>query len=299
MRTKSEKTSSGAQEHRAAHSVYDFFYQDSRRVGSLLAQFYPEGLLQSIKRVEGLTQGSIAQESREGNLTVAVASGKMSSEEGWSQGSSDQSERTFDPLWQNAVTLLTFLQDKSYLQRSLEQARLGQTIMVSGSLQVFDMALLLGILSDGKSLQRLFQLFGETSKKGSAGPKTKAFDKAEVIGKLLTHFPVSTQAILRTPKSWIWSSLKTDCLESRFADIYLKYGTRVAGTWSMLAILDCLPDEPDSSRVKAPEGEMEHFMDLAERLDQLSRHVGRPNNSFGVTPILIFREVELAGGSPP
>ena len=40
----------------------------------------------------------------------------------------------------------------------------------------------------------------------------------------------------------VWTSLKEDALIVSAADLTLKHGTAIAGTWNMLGILDALPD---------------------------------------------------------
>jgi hypothetical protein len=290
-----EKSSHKAQPRQASRSVYDFFYQDARRVGSLLAQFHPEGLLQSIRRTDSVTVEDSSGEAKEAGGTAGIVKGKMAFADASSQSSVNSSERAYDPLWQNAIALLTFLQNQAYLQRTLEEARIGQTILISGELEVFDMGLLIALFSEAQSIKRMAHLFDSGSGNPKPTPQNKTTaEKIEAVAKLLGRFPIETQAVLRTSKSSVWCSLKSDSLEATFTSIFLKYGSRVSGTWSMLAILDCFPDDPESTRIKSPSEEVTSLLEIYKRLDLLSRHVGRPNDAHGVTPILIFREVELA-----
>lgn len=290
-----EKPLSKGQLPQGNHSVYDFLYQDVRRVNSLLAQFGPEGHLQSIKRLDEVTGEESGKETQDGGVSAGIIKGKMSSEEAWTQGHSNVSERAYDPLWQNALALLSFLQNQSYLQRTLEKARIGQTILVSGELDVFDMNILISFFSDMKQFRSFSHLFDDDKKTPKAAQEKKVLhEKVEAIAKMLGRFPLQTQAVLRTVQSSIWCLMKSDSMEAKFTEIMLKYGSRVAGTWNMLAILDCFPDEPDSLRLKLSEGEVTTLQDACKRLDFVTKHIGRPPASYGVTPLLIFRSVELA-----
>jgi hypothetical protein len=168
---------------------------------------------------------------------------------------------------------------------------------VSGELDVFDMNILISFFSDMKLIRSFSPMFDGSGSKNTpkaAQEKKLLHEKVEAVAKMLGRFPLQTQAVLRTAQSSIWCLMKSDSMEAKFTEIMLKYGSRVAGTWNMLAILDCFPDEPDSLRLKMSEGEVTTLQDACKRLDFVTKHVGRPPESYGVTPLLIFRSVELA-----
>ncbi len=166
-----------------------------RRVNSLLAQFNPEGHLQSIKRLDEVTGEDSGKETQDGGVSAGIIKGKMSSEEAWTQGHSNASERAYDPLWQNALALLGFLQNQSYLQRTLEKARIGQTILVSGELDVFDMNILISFFSDMKLIRSFSPMFDGSGSKNTpkaAQEKKLLHEKVEAVAKMLGRFPLQT-----------------------------------------------------------------------------------------------------------
>jgi hypothetical protein len=71
-------------------------------------------------------------------------------------------------------------------------------------------------------------------------------------------------------------------------DLLLKHGTSIAGTWNMLGILDALPDGGEQE-------DLSFLADMVKGLAQFSQqirpHFGRATDYFGMTPLLVFREV--------
>jgi hypothetical protein len=296
MSKKQGEASRGAQPPPGSPSVYDFLYQDVRRVGSLLAQFHPEGLLQSTKRTESVQDSYGSNENQTGAVNVGVVKGAISTTETVAQASLNSAERAYDPLWQNSIALLTFLQNQSYLQRSLEAARIGQTVLISGELEVFDTSFFLKAFSDPHNTKQATQILtGSTPQTPKARAEEKAtLDKISAGVKLLSRFPLEVQALLQTSKSSVWCVLKSACLETTPTNLFLEFGSTVPGEWSILGILDSFPDSETSSRVVDVDREGDTIFAVMRKLDRLSGHLGRPSSAYGVTPILIFRRVEAA-----
>lgn len=51
-------------------------------------------------------------------------------------------EGTYDPVWTNAIDLLTYLNERGMIQRDIRQAHTGQFVMAKGTLGIIDLALL-------------------------------------------------------------------------------------------------------------------------------------------------------------
>jgi hypothetical protein len=81
--------------------------------------------------------------------------------------------------------------------------------------------------------------------------------------------------------------------------LLLKHGVGIEGTWSMLGVLDALPisgfDEmkADLSQVTAAESLGALGLLLGKLGPAIRRMLGRPDGSYGITPLLIFREVSI------
>ena len=102
--------------------------------------------------------------------------------------------------------------------------------------------------------------------------------------------PHSIQAVLRGEIT-VWCCLQGGGMTTPVDDLLLKHGVAVHGKWSLLGILDAVPD----SGVLAddpPVGPEDSMATLMRALAPLARQVlGRPPDHYGVTPLLIFREI--------
>lgn len=94
----------------------------------------------------------------------------------------------------------------------------------------------------------------------------------------------------------VWATASEDSIVGAMPDLVLKHGAKVAGQWSMLGILDALPFEEDQMLSgmeiirtgMTTDGIAKAALGLAPAIRQM---LGRPLLSYGMTPLLVFREV--------
>lgn len=129
-------------------SVFDFLYQDERRIASFLAQFDPNGVVQSLKRTLQAAQST--QEGSKGSLGVnaGLIKGQFGEDIQANRGSSEGSERVYDPMWSNARAFLDYVEQRGLLQRHIQHARMGQITLAKGDLWMLDMSMLQNMLSN-------------------------------------------------------------------------------------------------------------------------------------------------------
>jgi hypothetical protein len=74
------------------------------------------------------------------------------------------------------------------------------------------------------------------------------------------------------------------------ADIALKHGVNLPGTWYALGILDALPSHLETSHSKSDTVKdlQSFYRTFAELVHKL---VGRPIDAYGITPIILFRAI--------
>lgn len=296
-------------------SVFDFLYHDSRRVGSFLSQFDVSGHLQQIKQTESVGQVSGNKATVSGAKGIPlVAQGTGAYDRSWGKDGREGSERTYDPLWANARTLLDFLDDRGMIIRDPRQARIGDFVLVSGALTIVDLPMLKGIweigymktilrgtleANDALAVQTKTRNERRNTKKADGSP-SKADEYVDGVLKLLSLMPHPVQAhLIEDSMAVMWSSLREDSLIVSSSDLFLKHGPMVAGKWSMLGILDALPT--DSSNVdpctQVQLAQMRELQGnsfaqvLFELAPAIREQVGRPTHAYGITPILLFREV--------
>jgi len=294
------------------NSVFDFLYHDARRVSSFLAQFSDYGHLLSVKATEAVGQASTKRfdATVSGSLPV-VANARG----GWQQSTTDDerdsAERTFDPIWANAITLLGFLSERDLIQRDITAARIGQFVLVSGRLDLFDLGIFRAAWANPKVKEVVVHgaevaenvRKSRSERRRTDKQKSPATTEAELAVEMMAMMPHSAIAAVSSGDQAAWCVLRDEWLTVPATDILLKHGVTVAGEWSMLGILDAMPDEPN---VEIEPGvfsrHIENFV-AGMKLSQMAMHfagfagparllLGRPEASYGVTPLLVFREIQ-------
>ena len=321
--SKTEKeVSKEVQEDQENGSVFDFLYNDTRRVSSFLSQFDPSGYMDKIVHRDGVVK------SRKRGFKVGLGGGasivgtggqgSVSFEKGPSDEGSESLERSYDPLWANAIALLDYLDERGIIRRGLSEARIGHFVLVKGQIMLLDLAMLKGAWEKGP-IQKLIRNGmqdaqpeanrAERRKQSSTGKSqtNTAFEQTELLVSLLSIFPHSIQARMIAANVNVWSTLDADSIVGKSGDLILKHGTLIGGEWSMLGVLDAFPYDPEF-KLESGEDEGDMFARIAEtgvgalaaRLAPAARAVmGRPPSAFGMTPLLIFRDVSGSDESEP
>jgi hypothetical protein len=278
--------------------VYDFLYCDTRRVASFLAQFNPAGYLTGQRRT------SSSSHKLAGNLSVSLPTLGSSGGGDISREKGQASEETYDPFWVGAVSLLDHLEGRSLLKSDMHDAGIGQLVLVSGNLRFFDLRMIKEVFQVPKLAARFG--IGDTTR---ITPE-KAEENALVLElvKIMPH-TVQAQVFCREQPdkafSAAWMTLDPTSMVVPPQDILVKYGHWVAGDWKVLAIKDAPVDagpqtDPELMQLfqtmdfgdAAAKRHSTPVAILAEFLAPIARKaMGRPGLFYGVTPIMIFREV--------
>lgn len=270
--------------------VYDFLYYDVGRIGSFLGQFDPDGLLQARKKL-----ASIAKESGSASTVEATAGipavlgskGNVTNSAGDKYGKS--AEHTYDPLWANALSFLDYIEQHELVVRIAEKASIGQFVLIEGSLTILDMSLWKAMIENGVIKKFLEHSLGVG--KTAAGPRQKNAppNEAELAMAVMPLLPHLIQAIIDSGTQSFWSALLPERLSLSTGDLMLKHGPMIEGKWSVLGILDALPD---SDRNLGSSLGVTELSGVIAQFSTVIRPVfGRPSTSYGITPLMIFREV--------
>ena len=297
--SKSEKKASekGQDEHQN-DSVYDFLYCDTPRIGSFLAQFDDAGHLQTLTQREGVTLGVKRgfKLALGGGATIVGTggSGNLALERGPSQEGSESVDRVYDPLWTNARTFLDFIYEKEMIHK-ISEASLGSFVLVSGDLTIIDMSLYKHILANPVLKKRLVEedeLIPTPSRAQRRARNSEPAMTPKALGmELMPIFPLTAQATINSGDELTWATLAPSCMTVQAGDLLLQHGVKIPGSWHMLAILDSKPEaeleegDPVDSRL------LPIASALAGLIPTMRQLLGRPSTSYGVTPLLIFRDV--------
>lgn len=298
-------------------SVYDFLYYDATRIASFLSQFDSSGHL------TGVTQGERAQRSKQENTTlkteasIAVAKGALTRETDRGAEYGKESQRVYDPRWANALSFLDYLDERSLLNRSVETARIGQIVLFSGSLALFDLGVLRRmwdlpgvkkmIIASATQQQQEVPTGNREERRKQTAAKSKGGNQpteAELALELMTIMPHAVQGAVSTDNQSVWSSLREENLTIAPSDLFMKHGLTIEGDWSVVGILDAMPDTEDytdtesglslsalSQMVAATKLSSLAFMLAPSLVPPIRQLLGRPSTSYGLTPLLVFREV--------
>jgi hypothetical protein len=296
-------------------SVFDFLYHDVRRVGSFLAQLDEAGHLQQVTQTDLVTKSRNL--SWKAGLSAGIpkfGQGEASVEKTPGTSASEGSERVYDPLWANARTLLDYLSERGLIERDIHAARIGQFVLASGALQIVDLTLMRtacekpnvrSLIAQGSNTTEAAPVLSRQQRrhqerKGPSPSTQKAAPSASEVGaELIPLLPHAIQATLRGATFRVWSSFVEANVVGVASDLVLKHGLSVPGEWHMLGVLDALPDDEVTTldQPEAFERTGTAIGALAAMFGSIARQIAaRPAGTFGVTPLLVLRNVSMSTG---
>jgi hypothetical protein len=311
--SKSEpRQSEKAREQQESASVYDILYYDVRRIPSFLAQFDDSGHLQQIKRTDFVKRGSADKGTKSGGITAAILSGRIDVETSTDQEASETAERTYDPLWANALALLDFVNSRGKLEKDLAKARVGQFVLMDGALSVIDASMLTNIYSSKTQADWQVKITVDASvEQWRQDPKNvglnttqrakaeRAFRELATVNArssldIFTSFTFGPQFTIKKDGITVWSTLSPEGLVGTTEDIFLKHGVDIPGVWYALGMLDALPS-PIAPLIDIPAIPAKEVQNLTSTVTNHSNmwrtRIGRPADAYGITTLLIFRPV--------
>ncbi|MFS7191010.1 hypothetical protein AB6864_00730 [Serratia proteamaculans] len=277
------------QESQAIDSLYDFLYVDRERASSLTAQLYGPGVVTTVKQIT--TDGD--KSSKGVGFDVKILKGKASVEEAISR----TQERHFDASWSLPINLLDKLSESGLIHRGLNGERLGSTVLVQGRMRIFDISMV------QKTMPFIGKLFQNDQPNLPPKAKKKSNSNTDdilvapgitlgMVGDLLNVIPNTLQVDFIDDQSHtIWMTINKDYLTINPDDMALKYGGTIPGEWYVIGLIDALPmmSKNESSPPVFPDNPLKNG--LTTMLDSIKDMAGRDNNSYGMTPLIIFRKI--------
>ncbi|NBM11000.1 MULTISPECIES: DUF6414 family protein [unclassified Proteus (in: enterobacteria)] len=269
------------QESQSIDLLYDYFYQDSGRIKSLISQMDHGGLQISFKTVKTSSDKS----SHNASVKIPFVKAGLSAED----SATKSSEKSYDSTFNHPLNLLSILQKNEMLKTSLSTCALGDVVLINGSISVFDTKMAVDAMPFLKKMMATVN----GSNKGKRDKEMENAIKHSV--DMFSILPTSTQIdLVDTEKNSVWMSVDANNLTINTGDIVLKYGAKIPGTWYMLGIVDAKPDAQYNDNDNFIDNAI-HHNDLksgfAEMFDLIKSMAGRPNEAYGITPIIIFRSV--------
>jgi hypothetical protein len=290
-------------------SVYDILYADNRRLSSLLSQFSDDGIVTELARSD-----------EEGSANKVGVNLKLVAGDTTSSGRETKTQK-IDPQWLLPLLFLDEAQD--LIERDISQAAIGSLVLIQGKLIVTDVRILQKLWSAPGARKVILQQMRAAEKAGAETQSDEAplpnraarraakvqnkivetTGEAELIMELLPLLPHSPQINVVSPDHVAWATINPDNVFGSVEDLMLKHGSKVAGSWAMVGVLDARPfetrEDEDYDDILGFEDKLRTGMlqdsiwkiaaDLAFPARQA---LGRPFTSYGMTPLVIFREIE-------
>ena len=286
-----------AQGGQGTNSLFDFLYHDRSKVDSILSQLTEDGgVLTEFSHSESYDENNQKNLNAggKGSLHVVEATGGIDLT--LTKGSGEGSNSVFDPVWGNALSLLSLLQENKLYVDDGKNANIGQFVLLKGEMAVTDMELLTKMFTK-PGLMDFFTGMNKNEEqpptKGQRKHRTKQpTSEFEKMGDFLSILPSSVRGTMVTEDmEKYWFTLKESCLITSAAEIMLKYGSSLSGTWHALGILDAQPFDGLEPPVQSG-NPVDGVTDAANMLAPIIRQFfGRPLDCYGITPLMVFRKV--------
>nr|VFK57091.1 MAG: hypothetical protein BECKTC1821F_GA0114240_101451 [Candidatus Kentron sp. TC] len=196
-------------------SVYDFLYHDVDRVNSFLSQFGDAGYLQNLTERKSFSTGKSSGTSGHANANVLIAKGGGNMRRETHEKGGESSERSYNPLWSNSLTLLDYLDERDMIVRDVENAAIGQFVLLSGSLEIMDASILERIIKSSvlknfiKTEYKKTKTAQRNNPSGKRGKNTFDNTSFEVGMEFISMFPYTVQARMEG-KYGSWSVLNNE-----------------------------------------------------------------------------------------
>lgn len=180
-------------------SIFDFIYIDQGRVSAYHSQLFDMGAL---KFVNESTQTGDGSESRGYADAAGFVGGSYTS-----VGSTQRRlERQYDASWVGSLNVLSELDNLGYINHSLEDARIGELVLLKGSLSVLDIRIFRHVWKPFLELAGCSATdSGNRHERRSAASKSRnkgitIKNDLELIGDILPHLPHRLQMTITTPE---------------------------------------------------------------------------------------------------
>ena len=261
------------QELEKAASVFEFLYADRARLAHLLSQLTDDGIVATSKRVASRSSANTGGFK----LSAGIASGNGD----LSDQATESLENVFDASWMLPSNALLVLQENGLIQTGPPYS-IGCIAQIKGSLSISDISLV-KLMWETVSEQAL-QSIHQSQKK----IKRQEFTRT---GQVVKDLPDTVQAVVRSGNYAFWSLLDNKDPTFSTHAVSLKYGSQIQGEWYLIGILDAMPDASSEATqdhdIKSP---LEQFGEVSDNLRTI---IGRPSEFYGVTPLAIFRPINI------
>lgn len=109
------------------------------------------------------------------------------------------------------------------------------------------------------------------------------------MGGVLSVLPPLVQMKCFNGTEEAWGTLTPEHMLSDFSELAFKHGRGLPGEWTVVGLLDALPDDVIDAAPHVVNTEVENG--LLQVMDAMRTFLGRRPYAYGITPLLIYRQV--------
>lgn len=303
-------------DHEERNSVFDFLYYDATRISAFLAQFEASGSLTQIVTTERAHRSKKEVVSTQAGGSAGFVKGTITDGTDVLAEYGQQSNKTYDTRWVNALAFLDYIDQRQLLRRDLTTSGIGDLVIFSGSLSLFDLGILKKVWDmpavkktmingiKGQDSEVSEALSRSQRRRTSHGnkPSSKAENEAEMAIELLSVLPHSIQASVSDVENSVWCTFREDSITITPSDLFMKHGLSIGEDWNIVGVLDATPDI-DYAMDDGTPFEIAKQLIAGSKLGMLAlmmgpalvpairAMLGRPGDAYGVTPLLVFRSI--------
>lgn len=267
----------------AENYLYDFIYLNHEALSLYNAQLDKDGLL--THRI--VTQSVNEQQKSQVGGSIQI----MSCHHEAQSSITESSQSSFDASRSMPLNVIRELNHRGLIQHNIEQAKLGQIVLLSGRLQITDYALMASIVRP--ATQAHINEMPNQTPVDKINRKAKQLE-LETFSNLIEQMPKLAQFRIFDDERSAWGTISSGSLMVHSLDFVMKHSLTIPGKWHILAVLDAVPDNDEETGIDSAVFKYMTGMESSyvEAFMHLRGIMGRRWEEYGISPLAIFRKIE-------
>lgn len=261
-------------------SIFDFLYLDNTKIKSFYAQLTGLGALTNVKENDEV---NIIQNKDAGIGVPSIATAKIAHQEGTKRAG----ERLYDAIPTMPREMINRLDELGFIERGLSEKTAGKLVLLKGKLSITDIGSLKDLIEPTLNFEAYERAKSERSSSKQKAVLKQIQEEYKPGIDIIKVIPYALEATLHIGNDTVWMTLNRDEMVGNPHDINLKHGNMLYGDYYVLGVLDAIPH--DEQEIASVENELKNGVKTF--VNELKMMIGRNPESYGITPIAIFRVI--------
>lgn len=248
--------------------VFDFLYVDAPRIKSLISRLDEDGPLVDMTATD--SKETDRESGLGGKLDLAVV--ELEASKGSRRSTGETVQRRYDVQYALPADLIDMLDEHDLVQRDTSRWRFGALAEFTGDMFLLDFASIHsgweGIIKHASGLDMA--------------------DEAAAMA-IFASMPASVHAVFHRGATKVWSMLVLEHWLIPPQSVTLSLGSFVPGDWKIIGLVDAMPTK--TAIEQTPPIDTKFAPIFAKLGREMKEMMGRADDCFGFTPILVYRTV--------